>query len=112
MPSYKFRNRNTGEEVIEVIPHSSIQAYLDEHPDYDRVFEFPTINTSNSATFVDGHMPNSRKQALDIEKKIINLKAVEYGTRPELRGEIKQEIKNLESRRKAPIGTNKGSKEQ
>lgn len=94
------------------MPHSSLDAYTKEHPELQRVFEFPAINTTNSATYVDGHVPESRKQALDVEKKIANLTAIEYGTKPSERGRVREEIKELKSRRKAPIGTNKGTKKE
>ena len=68
----------------------------------------PNVSTSNSATFPDGHMPESRKQAIDIEKKIAGVQAKMYGARLENRDEYKAEIKNLEKARKAPIDSNKG----
>jgi hypothetical protein len=108
MPYYKFRNKETGEEMDELMSHSSLEGFVKDHPELERVFEFPHINTINSATYIEGHIPNSRKQAFDIEKKIAGMKAEEYNIKPEDRGEVQKEIKELESKRKAPIGTNKG----
>lgn len=110
MPYYKFRNKETGEEHDELMSHSKLEEFVEAHPELERVFEFPHINTVNSATFLDGHAPQSRKQAFDVEKKIATLQQKEYNTKPSERGEIKKEIKELKSRRKAPIGANKGNK--
>lgn len=112
MQFYKFLDENTGEHIERLLTRSEMEKFLKDNPHLKRVFEFPAINTSNSATFVEGHIPQSRKQAMDLERKIANLTATEYGTKPSERGEIKKEISELKKRRKAPIGTNKGNKEQ
>ena len=112
MPYYKFVNKDTGEAIEELMPHAELEQFIKDNPHLQRVFEFPAINTVNSATFLDGHAPESRKQAFDIEKKIAAMKKIEYSTKHEDRGEVRKVIKDLEERRKAPIGSNKGHKDQ
>lgn len=111
MPLYTFKNLDTGEVREYVLSYEEMKE-LERHPDFQRVMEMPTVNTVNSATFVDGHIPNSRKQALDLEKKIATTTAQMYGARPEERDEYRNEIKDMKSRRKAPTETNKGDKKQ
>ena len=110
MPYYRFINKETGEEIEELMPHAELAAYTEAHPELQRVFEFPKISTSNSATFLDGHAPESRKKAIATEKKIADLTAQSYNLPHDKRGEINEEIKKVKATRKAPIGANKGSK--
>jgi hypothetical protein len=112
MPYYKFVNKETGEEIEELMSHAKLEQYVEDNPHLQRVFEFPAINTTNSATFLDGHAPSSRKEAIALEKRIAKLKVKAAGTKHTERGEIHKEIKTLEGTRKAPIGSNKGHKEQ
>lgn len=111
MPLYTFKNLDTGEVREYVLSYEEMKE-MERHPDFQRVMEMPTVNTVNSATFVDGHIPASRKEALNLEKKIAVTTAQMYGAKPSERDEYKKEIKELESRRKAPTGTNKGDKGQ
>jgi hypothetical protein len=112
MPVYLFRNIETDEVIEELISYDDMKTYIERNPGYERVMAMPQINTVNSATFVEGHIPNSRKEAFAIEKKIAELRAQEYNMRPEDRKEVQEEIKERKSRQKAPIGVNKSDKKQ
>jgi len=106
MPSYLFTDLETGETDEYIISYSKMKE-MQQDERYQQVFQMPSVSTSNSASFPDGHMPNSRKQAMDLEKKIANTTAKMYGQKQENREEYKKEIKELEGRRKAPTGSNK-----
>lgn len=107
---YDFRNEETGEESEHFFSREELERFVEENPKQKRVFKMPQISTSTSATYVDGFAPNSRKQAIALEKEIAALTAQEYGTRPDKRAEIQEEIKKIKQKRKAPVGANKGGK--
>ena len=107
MPLYTFKNLETG-EIEELTLSYDAMKEKEKDPNFQRLIEMPAVNTSNSATFLDGHAPNSRKKAIDLEKKIATTTAKMYGVKLEDREEIRKEINAMKKTRKAPIGENKG----
>ena len=79
-----------------------------DNPEWKTKLYAPAVSTSTSASFLDGHAPASRKEAMKKEKEIAKLESIKYGTKPKDRGVVQQEINTLKGKRKEPIGTNKG----
>ena len=103
-----YKNKDTGEEVEILLDPNKVEQYNKDNPHLTPLLNVCTnISTVKSATFLDGHAPNSRKQAINTEKEIAALKVIEAGTHPKKRDDIKKAIKVAESKRKAPIETNK-----
>jgi len=104
---YHFRDEEGNEHEV-MLSKSELEEFKAEHPTWEPVIHAPHMSTSTSATFVDGHAPASRKEAVKLELEIAKMESVQAGTHYKKREHINKEIKELKKRRKAPVGTNKG----
>lgn len=54
MPTYNFRNKDTGEEFTEFMSMSEVDKYLNENPNYEQLVTAPAIVSG-----VSGKKPDS-----------------------------------------------------
>ena len=105
---HMFKNKDTGEELEVLLDPNKLDQYLLDNDHLEPLLNVCTnINTVKSSTFLDGKAPNSRRQAIMLEKEIASLKVIEAGTNSKKRTEISKAVKEAEGKRKGFITTNK-----
>jgi len=91
MPTYRYRNKETGEYVERYVPFNK----RDKQEGLERVASFPTeIRTeANSETHMDGRAQRDPKFARHLQ--IAKMNEIAANSRPEKAAEIKEDIKKL-----------------
>jgi|SaaInlStandDraft_2_1057019.scaffolds.fasta_scaffold225525_2 hypothetical protein len=108
MLKYFIYTDEEGKELEVLLDPNKVEQYNQDNPHLTPALNVcTTINTVKSATFLDGKAPNSRRQAIMLEKEIASLKVIEAGTNSKKRTEISKAVKEAEGKRKGFIETNK-----
>ena len=103
-PEYHWKNKETEEYQTVVCSIADIDKFLETVPDPDnwfRVMQLPQVRTEKlSASFLDGHVPASKKKDFDDLKQAAKIEADSYNLKPEDRKEHKKAIKQLKEVKK------------
>jgi len=104
MPEYYWQNHKTEECQTVVCSIADIDKFLETVPDpenWQRIMQMPNIRTDKlSVSFLDGHVPASKKRDFDDLKQAAKIEQDSYNLKPEDRGEHKKAIKQLKEVKK------------